>query len=110
MGVSNNDGLKAKGKGRGATNVARSLAGLGQGGNEPASADYATVNWTWMSGVVIEVTRRGGAVSLGLSRDRGAYNVTIFLDGDRKTVWISSSEDVDAKVEEILHFVASLPD
>lgn len=104
------DGSNAKkGKSRGATNVPRSLAGLGQGGNVAGAADWNTVEWSWVRGIVVELTRRGGAASFGLSRDKGAYNVTLFLDGGRETVWISSGEDVDAKLEEICHYIAALP-
>lgn len=98
-----------KKKSRGKTNVARSLEGLGQADRPPGSADYAEADFSFMCGIVIEVSRRGGAVSFGLSRDRGAYNVTIFLDGDRKTVWINGSDDLNLELEKILHFVAALP-
>lgn len=98
-----------KTKKRGATNVARSLDGLGSGKDTPGGADYAETDFTWVAGIIIEITRRGGAASFGLSRDKGAYNVTLFLDGARKTVWISSSEEVNARLEEIVHYLASLP-
>jgi len=109
MGVFGDGSNAKKGKGRGATNVARSLDGLGKGGNVAGAADWATANGTWILGVLIETTRRGGAASFGLSRDKGAYNVTLFLDGERKTVWISSSEEVDERLEEIVHYLAALP-
>lgn len=100
---------KAKGKKRGATNVARSLEGLGQTAGRSNGADYAEANFTFVAGIIIETTRRGGAVSFGLSRDKGAYNVTIFLDGDRRTIWINGDADLDVELEKILHFMASLP-
>lgn len=105
------DNLKheQKGKSRGKVSVTRSLEGLGSGAGSFGPADYLEVNFDFVRGILVEITRRGGAVSFGLSRDRGAFNVTLFLDGTRKTVWISTSEDVDGKLEEILHFVASLP-
>lgn len=110
MGVSNNDGIKPASKGRGKTNVARSLDGLGTGKGAGGAGDYAAVTPNWLLGIIVEATRRGGAASFGLSRDKGAYNVTVFLDGERRTVWISTSEDVDAALEQIVHFLASLPD
>lgn len=99
---------KKKGK-RGPTNVARSLDGLGQGKGQTGGADYAEADFSFIAGIIIETTRRGGAVSLGLSRDKGAYNVTIFLDGDRRTVWINGDSDLNVELEKILHFIASLP-
>lgn len=100
---------KAKGKKRGATNVARSLDGLGSAKGQTGGADYAEADFALVAGILIETTRRGGAVSLGLSRDKGAYNVTIFLDGDRRTVWINGDSDLNVELEKILHFIASLP-
>lgn len=93
---------------RGKTNVARSLEGLGQGKGPSGGADYAEADFALIAGIIIETTRRGGAASFGLSRDKGAYNVTIFLDGDRKTIWINGSDDLNAELEKILHYMASL--
>lgn len=102
---------KKKGKSRGAVNVGGALAGLGQAGTRGnAAADWRTVDFTWLAGVVIETTSRGGMVSFGLSRDRGAYSINIFLEGDSRKIWVSSEEDINAKLEEITHFMASLPD
>lgn len=98
-----------KSKKRGATNVARSLEGLGQAKGTSGGADYAEADFTYVAGIIIEVTRRGGAASFGLSRDKGAYNVTIFLDGDRRTVWINGDADLNHELEKILHFIAALP-
>lgn len=101
------NGKKTK---RGKSNPARSLDGLGAGKGQAAIADYGDAHPDTLVGIVLEITRRGGAVSLGLSRDKGAFNVTLMLDGERRTVWISSAEDVDAKLEEILVYLAALPE
>lgn len=103
------DGSNAKkGKSRGATNVARSLAGLGAAKDSPGSADWAVCEPAWIRAVVVETTRRGGMVSFGMSRDKGAYKVTIFLDGEKRDIWVSGSEDISAKMEEVAHYMASL--
>lgn len=109
MGVSNNDGIKEKSKGRGATNVSRSLAGLGQAPAQADTAHWESADFSWVAGIIVETTKRGGAASFGLSRDKGAYNVTILMDGERKTVWISSSDDMNGELEKIYHFMKSLP-
>lgn len=98
-----------KSKKRGTADVSRSLEGLGSPQGRPGGADYAEADFTWIAGIVLEITRRGGAASFGLSRDKGAYNVTLFLDGTRKTIWISGSEDLNGKLEEIVHYLAALP-
>jgi len=110
MGVFGDGDNSKKGKGRGKTNVASRLAGLGQESQHRGDADWRVVSWTWASGIVIETTRRGGMVSFGTSRDKGAYKLSVFLDGERRDIWISSSEDVDAELEKICHFLAALPD
>ena len=101
--------MRAKKKSRrGATNVGRSLEGLGQAKGQTGGADYAEADFALVAGIIIETTRRGGAVSFGLSRDKGAYNVTVFLDGDRRTIWINGGDDINRELEKILHFMASL--
>lgn len=97
-----NDGLKKKSAGkRGETNVGNRLAGLGGNGSEAGAADWGDAHPDNLVAVVLGVTRLGGAVSFGLSRDKGAFNVTIFLDGEKRTIWVSSSEDVDAALVKI---------
>jgi hypothetical protein len=95
---------------RGKTNVPGRLAGLGQGAQISGSADWGAAHERWVLSIIIEVTKRGGMASFGLSRDSGAFNVTILLDNDRRTVWIPGGDEVDARLEEIVHFLASLPD
>lgn len=104
------DGDNAKkGKKRGAPNVTNRLEGLGNNARQEGSADYRTVSLSLLCGIVLETTARGGLCSFGLSRDRGAYQITILLDGDKRVIWISGSEDVDAELEKIVHFMAALP-
>jgi hypothetical protein len=98
-----------KSKGRGAPNVARSLEGLGQGTREFNHADWNAATANLVLGVVVEVTRLGGMASFSLTRDGGAFVVTVLLDGDRRPVYVSGSEDIDAELEKIIHFLASLP-
>lgn len=98
-------------KSRGQSKPSSVLAGLGQkAGASASAADWGAANFSWVAGVVIETTRRGGMVSFGLSRDKGAYSINIFLDGDSRKIWVSGEEDIDAKLEEIVHFMAALPD
>jgi hypothetical protein len=99
-----------KSKKRGASNPTRSLDGLGQAEGQPGGASYDQADGGLLFGIIIQISKRGGAVSFGLSRDKGAYNVTIFLDGDRRTVWINGSEDLNAKLEEIFHVLLAMPD
>lgn len=101
---------KKRKQARGKTNVPSRLSGLGQGAQIAGEATWTAAHERWVLSVIVEVTKRGGMASFGLSRDQGAFNVTILLDNDRRTVWISGSEDVDARLEEIVHFLGSLPE
>jgi hypothetical protein len=51
--------------------------------------------------VTVAVSALGGAVTFGGSRDGGALQVAIFLDGEKFVKWIPSGEDIDAVLAEI---------
>lgn len=91
---------KKKG-GRKSTDVGSRLARLGQGARPEARADWGDVHPERLQHVVLACTRLGGAVSFGLSRDKGAFNLTIFLDGDRRTIWLRPDEPVEEKLLEV---------
>jgi hypothetical protein len=109
MGMSYDDEMRNSKKGkRGATNVGKRLDGLGQNGKQGGSATYIGVDAGFLYGIVVEITKRGGAVSFGLSRSQEAWNVTLFLDGDRRTVWINGGDDVNEKLEEIYYQLCAI--
>lgn len=93
---------------RGASNVGKRLDGLGQAAGPRGAASYVGVDAGFLYGIVNEITKRGGAVSFGLSRSQEAWNVTLFLDGDRRTIWINGNEDVNAKMEEIYYQLCAI--
>lgn len=93
---------------RGATNVGKRLDGLGQGTGKGGTASYVGVDAGFLYGIVVEITKRGGAVSFGLSRSQEAWNVTLFLDGDRRTVWINGGDDVNAELEKIYYQLCAI--
>jgi len=101
MGVFGDGGNAKKGKKRGDTNVASRLAGLGVSQGETGMADWGDAHPDNVIAALLGVTRLGGAISFGLSRDKGAFNITIFLDGDKRTVWVSSAESVDEALTKI---------
>lgn len=96
-------------KSRGAPNVARRLEGLGSGTRESGPAEWRAADPQLVLAVVVETTRLGGMVSFSLTRDAGAYVVTVMLDGDRRPVYISASEDVNAELEKIAVYLDSIP-
>ena len=93
----------AEGK-RGAGGAGR-LAGL-FGSDAPSDEmEWGSVDARFIAWVTVNVTILGGAVTFGRSRDRGALMVTLLLDGDRSTRWISPRdvpEDVLTEIAERL--------
>jgi hypothetical protein len=47
------------------------------------------------------VSSLGGAITFGGSRDGGALQVAIFLDGEKHVKWIEGAEDANAVLAEI---------
>ncbi len=107
MGFDHGDNSR-KGKSRGKSDVPGKLDGLGGTGGRVGSADWGAADSKWIHGVIVAVTKHGGLVSFGMSRDQGAYNLTILLDGDRRVIWVSSSEDIDLKLEQVYEFFNTL--
>lgn len=99
-----NDGRSGKkgGKGkRGSVRNDRRLEAISQrrGG---ASADWLGCMPERVQAVVHGITRLGGAVTFGTSRDGGAYSVTLLLDGDRETLWFNGDAVLDDELEAIV--------
>lgn len=101
MGVYGDGSNAKKGSKRGATKVESRLAGLGGTSPEAGGADWGDAHPDNVIAALLGVTRLGGAISFGLSRDKGAFNITIFLDGEKRTVWVSSAESVDEALTKI---------
>lgn len=94
-----------KGKGKGSSSGRMSkLAGQQPGGG----ADWGNCDPRWLQAVTVGITALGGALILGLSRDGGAYNVTLLLDGERKQFWISCTADLEAELEQVYRFIEAL--
>jgi hypothetical protein len=90
------DANKKRGSVDNAGRLKKLLAGSGQ---QTGKADWSAADPRWIAGVVHAVTRLGGAVSFGYSRDMGAYSVSIMLDGERETLWFNGGSDIDAELE-----------
>jgi hypothetical protein len=57
---------------------------------------------------VVAITGLGGAVTFALSRDQGAYGLTLLLDSERQTLWFNGDADLDAELEGVLAVLESL--
>lgn len=59
-------------------------------------ADWATVNTAKVMYAIAAVSRAGGAIRLGYTRDGGAYSVGIYGDADPYTVYLRPGDDIEA--------------
>ncbi len=84
------------------------LAGLGDGHGKFQNVDWGEADTVLIAGVVVSVTRLGGLASFGYTRDGGAATLTLFLDGDRTTVYIKPSEDLDARLAQVVDYFNNL--
>lgn len=65
-------------------------------------ADWGGVHPDKVHAVVHLLTALGGAVTFGMSRDNGAYSVTLMLDEKRKTLWFNGDVDLDESLQEVI--------
>ncbi len=104
MGAMQNNGKQAtkQGKsGRGSVkNAARLDAFAARAGH--GSADWGACDPARLQDIVVAITRMGGAVTIGLSRDGGAHSLTLLLDGRRVTTWFNGAADLDQELLDVL--------
>jgi len=81
-------------KGRGSTNNQKRLDAFTQRAGRAGSADWGDAMPEHLAAVVIAATKVGGAVTFGLSRDGGAFMLTLLLDGERATLWFNGDADL----------------
>jgi len=103
MGAHQNNADKAsKGtKSRGSVRNDNRLQAFASGG-ETGDADWGGCDSQRLQGVVDGITRLGGAITFGLSRDQGAHSLTLMLDGKRKTLWFNGGADLDEELDAVL--------
>lgn len=85
-------------KSRGSTNNSDRLAAFATGA-EAGGADWGACDPARLQAVLVGITSMGGAVTFGLSRDKGAHSLTLLLDGGRQTLWFNGGADLDAELE-----------
>lgn len=100
----------AKGIAKGANGAKRSRGSVDNAGRLAAfakressgSADWGGCDPKWLQAVVVGITGLGGAVTFALSRDQGAYGVTLLLDSERQTLWFNGDADLDLELESVV--------
>jgi len=72
------------------------------------SADWNFCHSELLQAVVVEITKRGGAVVFGLSRDLGAHSCTLMLDDNRKTLWFNGDANLDNELGAVIDMLEAL--
>lgn len=99
---------KAGKSARGSVNNAKRLSIFTEGRNK-GSADWGGCSPDLLQAVVVAITDRGGAITVGLSRDQGAHSLTLLLDGDRETLWFNGAADLDEELRKVLAVLNEMP-
>lgn len=109
MGVFGDGDNSKKGKKRGNPTSVSKLSALRDLANNRKRADWGDCSPEHMSGLVCEVTRRGGMVSFTRSRDEATLGIVIFFDGEKESFWFNDSVEVDTEIEKLIYAIVSVP-
>lgn len=101
-------GKHKKGK-RGSVKNAGRLAAFAEGVKN-GEGSWNTCHSETMLGVVVAITKLGGAVTFGLSRNGGSHSVTLLLDDNRKTLWFNGDADLTAELAGVQDTLDELAD
>ena len=73
-------------------------------------ADYTSLDGTRMLRAIEAISRNGGAVRLGKTRDGGAYSIGIYGDGPEPyTEYFRPADDVVEALEQLGNSMSQLP-
>lgn len=93
--MQNNATAEKKGKNsRGSAKNADRLEAFRRG-SAAGGGDWGGCDADRLQAVVVGITKLGGAVTFGLSRDKGAHSLTLLLDDARSTLWFNGNADLD---------------
>lgn len=99
---------KIKESKRGSTNNKKRLDSLRAKAKSHSGADWDNATPESLQGLIVATQNIGGAITFGLSRDGGAYMVTILLDGDRETFWYNGEADLAAELYDLHESLVTL--
>lgn len=98
---------KKKGKSRGSVRNDNRLAAFARGG-VAGGGDWGGCDPVRLQAVVVGITKLGGAVTFGMSRDQGAHSITLLLDESRQTLWFNGDAVLDDELDLVVGTLESL--
>lgn len=109
MGAMQNNASKPRKKraARGTVRNDNRLAAFAKGGPTDG-ADWGGCDAKRIQAVVVAITEMGGAVTFGLSRDKGAHSLTLLLDDNRKTLWFNGDAGLDDELRDVEATLAAM--
>jgi len=109
MGAMQNNQGKSKGKRshRGSVNNKRRLDAFASK-DITGRASWGECSSDILLGVVGQITDMGGAITISLSRDKGAHSLTLMLDDERETLWFNREADLDMELGLVAAKLASM--
>lgn len=90
-----------RGKSRGSVDNAGRLAAFA-GRSKGGDADWGNCDAKSIAAVVVAITGLGGAVTFAMSRDQGAYSLTLLLDSERQTLWFNGDAVLEDELEAVI--------
>ncbi len=93
--------FRAMNKKRGGTNNKNRLDSFA-GSHGSGGADWGGCDPGKLQTVVVAINALGGAVTIGLSRDKGAHSLTLLLDGQRQTLWFNGDADLNEELDTVI--------
>lgn len=88
------------------TDVGKTSRGLK--GTSTESAEWSICDSTLLISAIDLACKCGGAIRFGVSRDGGAFSIGIYGDGEPYTAWCKPSEDIDAKLRDVIELFEAI--
>lgn len=74
------------------------------GGGDPVQAEYEALNHEVVCKLIDAVVSEGGTITLGTTKDGGAYYINYWVDGVSDKVYIRPTENPDQRLIDELEF------
>lgn len=82
---------------------------MGGAGADTGRANYETATAAWILAAIVAVTKEGGAIQFGYSKDGGVYSVVILMDGEIERNYVKQSEGIDEFCEQLYSVFTTEP-
>lgn len=67
-------------------------------------ADWEGVDWQLIVRLIATIARLGGTTTFGYTRDKGAFYISYYIEGESIKQYIRPTEDIDQKLVDEIEF------